>query len=432
MNRYRSVSILSVVALIASLFAAVLPAGAQTNPLVTLTLGPHNAVQGDTFTLPLSVTTAAGFSGLRAYQFNLTFDPTRVQVNSITDGGFLATAGAACSVIQALPPTISNTVGSAIVPGWAILGCTGSAAAGTGVLANISFTVLSTAPNGQAPLSLSNVVLADVNATAVPASSIAINSTYIQVGAGPDLRVSALGFQPIGTGSSFNVQFTITNQGGAASAPDVVTVASTGTTTPTQSVNIGALAAGASQSSTLSNYSLATGSQSAAFTVTIQSNLQSRTATYSPVSSNGQTPVDASLGAYMQITPPSQVNFGQLQLGTNVVTGTLNVKSNTNYQVDLYDNGTTAWHMTEWNGTTFGTRHLTDALHVQSDAAGGLHDVTAGTPPKLVTGGVAGQSGDAGQDFGLNFLQVRHIGDPFLPAGSTYHLVLTFNGYVTL
>jgi hypothetical protein len=380
----------------------------------------------------LNITTAAGFSGIRAYQFNLAFDPTRVQVNSITDGGFLATAGASCSVIQALPPTINNTTGTATVPGWAILGCTGSAAAGTGALANINFTVLPSAPNGRANLTLSNVVLADVNAAAVPASSVQINSTYIQVGPGPDLRVSALGFQPIGTGSTFNVQFTIANQGGAASDPDVVTVTSTGTTTPTQTINIGALAAGGSQSFTLPNYMLATGAQNASFTVVIQSNSQSRTATYSPVSSSGQTPVDASFGAFLQITPPSQVNFGQLQLGTNLVTGTLNVKSNTSYQVDLFDNGTTAWHMTEWNGTVFGTRRLSDALHVQSGADGGLHDVTAGTPPVLVTGGVAGQSGDAGQNFGLNFVQGLHYADPLLPTGSTYHLVLTFNGYVTL
>ena len=170
MNRYRSVSILVIVALIASLFVAVLPAAAQTTPLVTLTLGPRNANQGDTFNLPLNITTAAGFSGIRAYQFNLAFDPTRVQVNSITDAGFLATAGASCSVIQALPPTISNTLGTASVPGWAILGCTGSAAAGSGPLANINFTVLPSATNGRANLSLSNVVLADVNANAVPAS----------------------------------------------------------------------------------------------------------------------------------------------------------------------------------------------------------------------------------------------------------------------
>jgi len=396
--------------------------------VVTLTLGPRNANPGDTFTLPLNITTASGFSGIRAYQFNFAFDATRLQVNSVTDGGFLATAGAGCTVIQALPPTINNISGTVTVPGWAILGCTGSAAAGTGVLANISFTVKPTASNGQAPLTMSNVVLADVNAVAIPAANVAINSTYIQVGPGPDLRVSALGFQPIGTGSSFNVQFTIANQGGAASAADVVTVASTGTTTPTQSVNLGPIAAGASQSFTLPNYSLATGAQSAAFVVTIQSNQQSRSATYSPVSSNGQTPVDASFGAFLQITPPSQVNFGQLHLGSNVVTGTLNVKSNTNYQVDLYDNGTTVWHMTEWNGTTFGARRLSDPLHVQS----GVRDVTAGTPPALVTGGVAGQSGDAGQDFGLNFVQALHYADPLLPSGSTYHLVLTFNGYVTL
>lgn len=430
MNRYRSVSMLVVVALIASLLVAVVPASAQAATLLTLTLGQRNANQGDTVTVPVSISTAAGFSGIRAYQFSLAYDPTRVVPTGVSDGGFLATAGASCNVIQALPP--SWTAGILSVPGWAILGCTGSSAAGNGTLANINFNVLSNAPNGKANLSLQNVVLADVNAAAVPAASVVLNNTYIQVGPGSDLRVSALGFQPIGTGSTFNLQFTITNQGGAASDPDVVTVASTGTTTPTQSINLGAIAAGASQSFTLPNYALATGSQNASFTITIQGNLQSRTGTYSPVSSNGQTPIDASFGAFLQITPPSQVNFGQLQLGTNTVAGVLNVKSNTSYQVDLFDNGTTVWHMTEWNGAAFGTRRLSDALHVQSGAAGGLHDVTAGTPPVLVTGGVAGQSGDAGQDFGLNFVQILHYADPLLPTGSTYHLILTFNGYVTL
>jgi len=146
---------------------------------------------------------------------------------------------------------------------------------------------------------------------------------------------------------------------------------------------------------------------------------------------SGNTIVDAPVPAYLKISPPIQVTFpASMQPGPNVVAGILNVQCNTSYQVDVFDDQPTDWHLTEWDGSSFKDLRLTDPLRVQYPEQG--TDVTAGTASsRLVSGDASGQSGDAGQDFPLNFIQSLHYSDPLLPAGEGYHLVLTFVGYIT-
>ena len=426
--KLKLLSALAAVAMLVGMLGGALPAAAAGS---TLTINITNANQGTTITVPILVDTT---TAIRAYQFDLTFDATRLQVHggsasSVTDGGFLSTAAHGTSLIQGNVPTIDNVGGHVTGTAYTLVGGAGFGASGTGTLANIQFDIPAGAPNGKANLTLTGVILADVNAAAVP--GVALNTKWVQVGPGPNLQISALGFVPHGTGSTFDILYTITNSGGSASDPDTTLLTVTGATPTGQTHAVPSLAVGASLSFTETNESLS--GANAQVTVLLQNVNVSRNATYSPVSSSGTTPVDGTFGAFLLITPPSSVSFPSLVIGPNSVNaGPLNVKSNTNYEVDLYDaNATTAGHMSEWNGTSFvpAGKHLTDPLGVTSPA----HSFSITTAPQvLVTGGVAGQSGDAGQNFAISFNQALHFADPLLPAGESYHLIVTFNGFVTL
>ena len=146
----------------------------------------------------------------------------------------------------------------------------------------------------------------------------------------------------------------------------------------------------------------------------------------------GQTAVDVQVNTLIRIASPDQVVFPPpMQIGANSVGGVLNVKCNSTYQVNVFDEDLTDWHMTEWNGSVYGSRQLADPLHVQYPPLGS--DISSNTPPQtLITGDVSGQSGDSGQNFDLVFHQNLDYSDVVLPAGENYHLLLTFIGYVTV
>jgi len=103
---------------------------------------------GDTFTIPISITAATDLS---AWQFDLVFDPTIVQANSLTEGAFMSSFGTTFFG----PGVIDNTTGliSLVTDGYVDLPPYPS---GDGVLANIEFTAISL---GVSPLTFSNVFL---------------------------------------------------------------------------------------------------------------------------------------------------------------------------------------------------------------------------------------------------------------------------------
>jgi len=428
--KLKLVSTLAAVALLASLLGSVIPAAAAGT---TLTINITNANQGQTITVPVLINTS---TAIRAYQLSVDFDATRLQVHggsasSVTDGGFLSTAGNGTSLIQANVPTIDNAGGHITGAAWTLTGGTGFGASGTGTLMNISFDIPAGAPNGKANLIITLQKLADVNAALIP--GVILNTKWVQVGPGPNLQITTLGFVPHGTGQTFDVISTITNNGGSASDPDVTLLTVTNATPTGITHTVPSLAVGASISFTDTNETLNSGAQNAPVTLLLQNVNVSRNATYSPVTSTGNSNVDATFGAFLLIAPPSAVSFPPLAIGPNSLAGQiLNVKSNTNYEVDLYDaNATTNGHMSEWNGTSFvpSGKQLTDPLNVASTQ----HTVVVSTSPStLVTGGVAGQNDDLGQNFSLTFSQQLHFADPLLPAGESYHLIVTFNGFVTL
>jgi hypothetical protein len=273
-----------------------------------------------------------------------------------------------------------------------------------------------------------NTKLIDASANNMLPPAVVLAPKWVQVGPGPNLAMS-IAFVPHGTGQTFDATVTVTNNGGSASDPDEVSLSLTNTD-PAASTDctVPSLAVGGTFSCGITNAALATGASNSVATAVLSDFGTTKTSTYSPVSDGGQTLVDASFGAFLDITPDAQVDFPPLVLGANSTSGNLNVKCNTDYQVDLFDNGTTAWHMTQFDGTAFKSIKLIETMHVASTQ----NDVTFGAPAKLVTGGVAGQVADAGQDFPLTYEQVLKYADPLLPSGETYHLVLTLNAYVTL
>jgi hypothetical protein len=422
----RKISMLLLVALLASLALSV-PAFAAGEPIVAIPIANANA--GDTITVPVTVDTQG--VGIRGYGINLDFDQTKVEILEVTDAGFLGT----CPGGQVYLGTviIDNAAGTMRGASAAYLGCptkTVSTPAGSpAVLANVRVRVLPGASNGKMNwIFAANSKLIDASAGNMLPPAIVLSPKWVQIGPGPNLGMT-ISFTPHGAGETFDAKVTVTNTGGSASDPDEVSLTLTNTT-PAASTNctVPSLAVGGTFSCEILNAVLSTGASNSVATATLNDFGTTKTATYSPVSDGGQTLVDATFGAFLDITPDAQIDFPPLVLGANSTSGNLNVKCNTGYQVDIFDNGTTAWHMTEFDGTVYKAIKLIETMHVASTQ----HDVTAGTPAVLVTGGVAGQVADAGQDFPLTYSQVLKYADPLLPSGETYHLVLTLNAYVTL
>jgi hypothetical protein len=265
---------------------------------------------------------------------------------------------------------------------------------------------------------------------------VTLNNKYVQVGPGPNLQITALGFVPHGNGTTFDIFYTVTNNGGSASDPDTVNMSLTGATPTSASHALAALAPSASATFTDTNETL-TG-VNAPVTVNLATFGGSRSSTYSNVTSNGNTPVDANFGAFLHLTAPVTATFPALHLGANGLDdGNMNIQSNTNYAVTVQDAnpsaGAQAGHMTEWNGTAFVApyRQLHDALSVISPLVPAGLSLSA-SPQQIQTGTVAGQNLDAGQNFDIQFSQNLHYSDPLLTGGETYHVVVLFNSYVTL
>jgi Cohesin domain len=116
-----------------------------SSPLVTVNVG-------DRFVVPISIADA---TDLTSWQFDLGFNPTIVNVDSVTEGPLMSSFG----LTLFGPGVIDNTAGliSLVTDSYADLPPDPS---GSGVLANIEFTAL--AP-GVSPLTFSNAFVNDLD-----------------------------------------------------------------------------------------------------------------------------------------------------------------------------------------------------------------------------------------------------------------------------
>jgi hypothetical protein len=423
MKGNRIVSILVLAAIVAALFASAVPAFAAGTILST---DPKFINAGDTVVVDLKINTDQKIIG---WQADVSYNPAVVKLNSWTEDTSWLKAYAVANGGDSfrVAGTINNTTGNLIGASVAGLGIpAGQGATGSGVLGNLSFTALA---NGKAQLTFANVCLVLPNNTCLATQTL--SPSFIQVGPAPQLQVSSVVFTPAGNqGQIFNAKVTVANVAAAAyPGGDQMTFAVTNATPASPAaVTLPAIGANASASFDLTGLTLNAGAQNATLVATIAAFVASKSGVYSPVSDSANTNVDANFGAFLKIAPDAAISFGSLALGDNTKAGSVNVKCNTNYEVDVYDNNASTWHMTEWDGAAFKSIKLADPMHIISAQS----DVTAASAAMLVTGGVAGQSGDAGQTHNLTYKQTVHYADPLLPAGETYHLIVTFNAFVTM
>ena len=123
---------------------------AQADPIISAPLVTVNV--GDTFIIPISIADA---TDLTSWQFDLAFNPTIVNLNSVTEGPLMSSFG----LTLFGPGAIDNIAGliSLVTDSYIDLPPEPS---GSGVLADIEFTAL--AP-GVSPLTFSNVFVNDLD-----------------------------------------------------------------------------------------------------------------------------------------------------------------------------------------------------------------------------------------------------------------------------
>lgn len=154
MNQIRIVSV-AVVLAAALLFVPLLTAQA------VISAGSTDVLFDQIFTLPVSI---ADVSDLYAFQFDLSFDPTILQLLSISEGSFLPAAGSTIFI----PGTIDNIGGTATGNADTLVGDIPGASGG-GDLVDFTFEAINT---GTSSVSLSNGILLDSGFNFIPFTTV--------------------------------------------------------------------------------------------------------------------------------------------------------------------------------------------------------------------------------------------------------------------
>jgi len=131
---------------------------------------------GSSFTVTLNINTgdALGTKQVRAWQSNISFDPTKLQCTGITEGTWLknwATTNGGNTLAVINGPVIDNVQGTITNFGYVVTGALSSQGynqgqTGTGVLATLTFTSVNT-PGASAAITPSNVTIDDQNANRI-------------------------------------------------------------------------------------------------------------------------------------------------------------------------------------------------------------------------------------------------------------------------
>ena len=154
MSQSRIVSVLVVLAA-ALLFVPLLTAQA------VISAGSTDVLVDTVFTLPVNI---ADVSDLYAFQFDLAFDPTILQLLSISEGTFLPAAGSTIFI----PGTIDNIGGNATSNADTLVGDI-PGATGSGDLVDFTFLAINL---GSSSVSLSNGILLDSSFNEIPFTTV--------------------------------------------------------------------------------------------------------------------------------------------------------------------------------------------------------------------------------------------------------------------
>ncbi len=128
----------------------------------TMSLSPATTqvTDGSTFSLDVDI---AGVSDLYGFQFDVSFDPAVLAVNSVSEGAFLAGGGSTFF----LPGTTDNVGGSVAAIANTLIGAP-AGVNGAGTLVQIDFTAVGV---GNSAVSLANLMLLDSTGTTIGAAT---------------------------------------------------------------------------------------------------------------------------------------------------------------------------------------------------------------------------------------------------------------------
>jgi len=139
------------------------PASAAGNAVVSISVPAGDLNTGEQFTISIAVEPNNAMAGM---QFNLSYDPDVVTFNSITEGNLLNQGGASTyfndGQTNYAAGTVTGVFGAIITPGETV--------ATTGAFAVITMTAGSA--GGTSPLTLSNVVIGDIDSQPLQVSII--------------------------------------------------------------------------------------------------------------------------------------------------------------------------------------------------------------------------------------------------------------------
>jgi hypothetical protein len=175
-------------------------ASAAGNAVVSVSAPAGALNPGGQFTIGISVVPNNAIAGM---QFNLSFNPAIVTVNSIAEGNLLNQGGASTyfsnGQINNAAGTITGVFGAIISPGQTV--------ATAGTFAVITLTAGST--GGSSPLTLSNVVVGDVDGHSVPVS---LTDGTVSVNRPPVL--ASIGGKTVNEGESLTFTISATDPDG--------------------------------------------------------------------------------------------------------------------------------------------------------------------------------------------------------------------------
>jgi len=433
--------LLSVVALIAGL----LPGTALAEPPApSIYVNPpvvDNLTVSQTFSVNVMVNTAVPSRGA---SFSMNWDPAIIECTGITFNQptfFYETwknaNPPAALLFWPMNPndSINNTTGSIAESSVSIMGGPAGGPVGTGIMFSVQFRAKA---NGNTALNVGGMI---TDAVGQIQSGITFQGANIYVGGPaplPDLTVTAKHEQWVNQANKvYSIHYTVKNIGSLAAGASTTKIMVDGVQLVSDPCP--ALAPGAEYNGVASVNATMSGSDDVIVVIADSLNAiaeanegnNSKTNTFALVSDAGSTIIDASFGAFLDITPPANILNAVLSLGQNSASGTLNVKCNTNWECKVSDeNPATGGHMTDWNGTSYGSTKLINPMVVECDAEG--TQVVLPGPGVIANGTVSGQSGNSGENFTIDFNQELEYADPMLPAGHSYHIVVTFTAAVTI
>ena len=407
--------------------------GLTKTATVSVSPSSQSVANGAPFTVGIAINTN---TAVRGWQMNVNFDAAKMQCTGVSEGSFLSTYATANGggTVSGGAATWDNIGGNITIPGFAISGAGVGGPIGSGILCTLAFTAKASIDDfgNITPVAL---VISDYNGNGTTIGLTVVGGT-VAIGnvPMPDLTVSALSAAKTGD-TTYTVTYTVTNSGTGVAGPCTTSIVIDGSTTLTGACP--ALVVGASDTETTGTLTISGSSDTIVATadstgVVSESNENnnSRSITYALVGANGSTIINSTIAAALVLTAPGTIDPWNLVVGPNGTSGTMNIKCNSNWQVQITDQNlsTSSGHMMKWMlGIPYPTTYLTDPLTVGSDTSVAL----SGTPQTIATGTTAAQSGNSGQNKSVSFYQPVYYADPVLTGGYSYHIVVIFTASVT-